>query len=162
MFRSLKQAENHDLKSAIIGNSQTVSVGDAIVPGATGHNAAIVGAASTSGYILGVIVGIVGLNGKVLEISTNYAAASNNETVGGISVKYIPSYLDFEFEADLQQAVGTTTNSGGLCWLNMYSVNGQLDETSVALFSGTAGQFWSYGNPSYSTTKVQGHWWKNL
>lgn len=163
MFRSLTQPDNHQIRYAPIGNSATVAIGDSIVPGATGHTTAVVNAASNStNPILGVVVGIIGAQSKVLEV-TSTTVGSSNETTNTVQVAYIPANLPFDYEADLTAAAGTTSaDNKGYCWFNMSSTAGKLDETSYALFSGTEGQFWSYGVTTYSTTKVSGHWAKFL
>lgn len=160
-FRPLKAVPEVDWKMAPIANSQTLAVGDAIIPAGTTHAAAVTGAAGSSGSVLGVIIGIIGNNGKILEVNS-YAAAADNETNAKIQAVYIPSYIPLEYEADLSAAAGTTTNSNLMQMFNMSgSVNGKLDETSTGVFS-TAKQFFSYGVTSYSTTKVIGHWVKTV
>ncbi len=163
-FVPLKEVPVTDFKSAVIANSETVAVGDALIPAATGHTKFVLGAASTTGRILGVCMAILGLNGKVTELQS-IAAGASNETNKTYSVLYIPSHLPVEYLADLSAAVDTTTDSGGLVSFNLNATNNTLDETSVALFSATQKQFVSYGNPDFpgiANTKVVGHWAQSL
>lgn len=155
-FRPLKEVPDHDFKVATIANSQTIAVGDAVVPGGTTHAAAVTGAAGTTNGVLGIVVSIQGPAGKVLEV-TSTTVSSTNETVGGVQAVYIPTYVPMEYEADLSGAAGTTSNSNLIQMFNLSgSVNGQLDETSTGAYS-TPKQFLSYGVTTYSTTKVIGH-----
>ena len=60
MLRPLTRVHDQDIKRAVLANAvgtgaYVISVGDAIQPGATGHNKFVTGAAST-GLISGVIV----------------------------------------------------------------------------------------------------------
>ena len=178
-FRPLREVPTRDLKRAVLANAVgssalTITIGDAIQPGATGNNSYVTDAA-TSGLVLGTVAAVVrsGIvvseKNSVTGSNTAYASAPNtavtqndNQTYKIWAVDYVPSNIPVEYEADLSQAAGTTTNSGGLCFLNLASGAATLDETSVALFGGTAGQFWSYGVTAYSTTKVIGHWYKVL
>ena len=179
-LKALKRPTDLELKKAVIANAVaanavTLKIGDVIQPGATGHNKFVVNAAST-GLVSGVIVALE-FAGKIMEVDTVIgvntastaagAAAINvhndNETTGFWKVVFIPSNLLVEYEADLSAAADTTTDSGGKCFLSLVSgTPGTLDETSVALFGGTAGQFWSNGVTTYSTTKVIGHIYKTL
>ncbi len=164
-FRPLKQVQYNDLKTVVIGNSQTLTVGDAIVPGATGHAKFAITGASVSTRVLGVVVAIVGAGGTVLELQSK-TVASNNETVGLIAVQYIPSSLDMEYEADMSAALATTTDSDGNgVSFNLGATAALLDETSVALGSATTKQFVSYGQSDVlgaPNTRVVGHWSKTL
>lgn len=146
-----------DVKFAVIGNSETITKFDAIIPGSTTHAAAVIGAKSTTGLILGVVTGIY-QNGKVLE-KNSVTVASNNETVGLISVSYIPAYLPMEYLADLTAAAGTTNYSNLMQMFNLGSSNATLDETSAGVFS-TQLQFFSYGTLTTNGTQVTGVWAK--
>lgn len=161
-FVPSRKVDDSDVKAFVIANSQTIAVGDAVIPAATTHAGAVTGAANTTGIILGVVRAILNPLGKPLEVNS-YAVASNNETVGGILAEITPCYIDLEYLADLSQVSGTTTSSNLMGQFNLStSVNGQLDETSYGVFS-TQKQFFSFGaNPQnasqvygkFSTTKV--------
>jgi len=164
-FRPLRQVSYNQIKTAVIGNSQTITIGDAVVPGATGHAKAAITAASVSTRILGVVIAIVKQDGTVLELSSK-TVASDNETNAKISVQFIPSSVDMEYEADMSAAIGTTTDSDGVgVSFNMGATAALLDETSVALASATTKQFVSYGQSDVigaANTKIVGHWAKTL
>ena len=183
MFLPSKEVPTHNLRRATIANAvgsatYTVSTGMAIQPGATGHNKFVTQATSTS-PILGVVMGLE-FGGKIAEVNSitgvNSALGSLSATAGVYSdnesntapwkVVYVPSFVRMDFYATLSGTAGTTTNSNGLCYLNLIAattgVTGgmQLDETSVTLI-GTPGQFWSYGyvsEPVPNKTIVMGHW----
>jgi len=177
MLKPNKKVLEQDVKNAVLANAvgtgaYVISVGDCIQPGATGHNSYVTGAAS-SGLVLGVITAIR-QSGKICEKTsiTGVAAAltgtpstgpgTDNETYKVWSVDYIPAYIDMEYVADIDAAAGTTTNSGGNGFLSLLGVSttaghaGTLDESSIALFGGSAGQFATYGVVPGTTTKVVG------
>lgn len=159
MLKPLRRPQDTELKKATIGNSITVAIGDDIQPGATTHAGAVV--QGTSGLLLGVVVGIE-QNGKISELGS-VTTASDNETTNKYVAVYIPTWSDMEYEADLSAAAGTTTGSNLMGFFNVVSgTGGNLDETSYVVFSGTAGQFFSYGVQPFSTTKVRGHFYKTL
>ncbi len=159
-FKPLRRPVETELKKATIGNSITVAIGDVVQPGATTHAGVVV--QGTTGLLLGVVVGIE-QNGKVSELNS-VATASDNETTNKYVAVYIPSYISMEYEMDLSAASGTTTGSGLMGFFNIVSATtgGTIDETSYVVFSGTAGQVFSYGVQSYSTTKIRGHIYKPL
>ena len=153
MFKPLKEVVSSDLKKAVIINSASIAVGDAIVPGATAANSEFVDVAtSTSALILGVVVGIEGKNGAVLEKSS-VTVASDNQTVGLIKAVYIPAYIDIEYEADLDNTIAVTTGSDGVGFMNLKDKD-ELSEASYVVFSGTAGQFKVFGQGSNSRKVV--------
>lgn len=175
MIRQNKKIQDQDLRKAVIANAvgvgaHVLSVGDAIQPGATGHVKFAAGAAS-SGLILGVIVSLE-YNGNVMELdsvtgvnSTSAVAGAtktgnDNETTGAWKVVYIPAYIPMDYTIDTSAALDTTTDSGGNVFLSLVGVSstagsaGTLNEASVALFGGTAGQFVSSGAAAGETTKV--------
>jgi len=135
-----------DMKVAVISLSSTVKVGDALIPGATGHNKSLKSAVNTTGMIVGVAVAIVGAKGNVLELNS-VTTASTNESSPVYYVQYIPlGTPGLQFKATLSAAAGTTTDSDGIGSFNLSSTDGAiLDETSIALFSATEKQFFSFG-----------------
>lgn len=152
-FVPLKPENITETKVAVIANSQTLSVGDVIIPDGT-NAAAVKTAANTTGIVLGVVKSIVQPGGIVGKNSVT--VASDNETKDQISVQYIPAYIDVEYEADLSQAAGTTSGSNKMGQFNLSTGDGGvLDETSYGVFS-TQKQFFSYGVSPESTTKVRG------
>src|ERR1035437_860431 len=157
MFRPLKYIAENDLKSATIANSQAITLGDAIQPAATGHNQ-FVTPATTSGLILGVVVSIL-QNGKVPEVST-VTVGSDNETTAKYTVRYIPSFVPMEFEADLDAAA--TGDNNAICFLTLATAATLNHSTASNLFGGTPSQFSSFGVSSFSTTKVRGRFYQTL
>lgn len=135
-----------DFEVRVIANSSLVTVGDALIPGATGHNKAVLGGANTAGMLVGVLVAILNSTYGVTELNS-VTTGSTNETTPVYYAQFIPlSTPSLKFRATLSQAAGTTTNSGGLGSFNLSSsLSGTLDETSIALFSATEKQFWSWG-----------------
>lgn len=140
-------------------------VGDVLQGSAAASSAFVQSADGTTGQVLGVVLSIVGANGLPLE-KNSVTVASDNQTVGKISVNYLPLYIPMEYEADLSAASGTTTGSAGIGTFNLSgSLAGQLDESSyVASTAAIASkQFASRGSsaslnvPGGSTSKVIGH-----
>jgi hypothetical protein len=160
MIRPLQRPIDTYLRKATIGNSITMAIGDVIQPGATTHAGAVV--QGTSGLLLGVVLGIE-QNGKISELGT-VTTSSTNETTNTYVAVYIPTWVVIEYEADLSNVSGTTANSNLPGFFNFVSgtSGGNLDETSYVAFSGTVGQFFSYGVTSYNTSRVKGHFYKTL
>ena len=173
-----KRYSDTDTKEAKIANAvgaagYVLSIGDAIQPGATGHNKHVVGAAS-SGLILGIVVSIK-KDGKVVEVdsvtgvNTTSALAgalqvgNDNETLGGWSVGYIPAYVPMEYKVDASAALDTTTDSGGKVSFPILGTSatkgqaGTINEAAPGLFGASAQLFVSAGIATGSTTKVVGH-----
>ena len=158
-----KEVPTHNLRRAVIANAvgtgtYTIGLGTVIQPGATGHTKFVTTAAATN-PILGVVIGIEYQN-KITELSsvagvngatTALAPGNDNETNGYWKVVYIPSNVNVDYVADMSAALGTTTDSAGNVWFNLITLTtgatgaATLDEASVALFSGTQGQFFSFG-----------------
>lgn len=158
-FKCLRRPQEGELKKATIGNSITMTIGDAIQPGATTSAGVVV--QGTTGLILGVVMSIE-QNGKVSELSS-VTTASDNQTTNKYVAVYLPTWSDMEFEADMNAAAGTTTGSDLVGFFNIVNgTGGTISESSYVAFSGTAGQFLSYGVQSYSTTKIRGHFYKTL
>jgi len=192
-FKPIYEVPTHQIRritlaNAIGSSTYTVQPYMALQPGATGHAGFATQATGTSTYpVLGVVMALYFKGAKVTELASvvgvNSASSgtqttigsvyNDNETYGFWSVDYVPSNLPIDYVADTSAATGTTTDSGGAVYLSLIAattgVTGgmQLSESTVALFSGTQGQFYSYGylndgvNPS-NTSKVVGHWSKVL
>lgn len=158
-FRPLRALPITDFKVAVIANSTTLAVGDAILGNVTAHAGSVIGASNTTARILGVVVAILGNNGTVTELNS-IAVASDNETSKKYLVQYIPTNIpNLEYEAQLTAAAGTTTDSDGVAVsFNMdTATNSKLLESGVALFAATTKQFVSTGATPYDNTKIFGH-----
>lgn len=154
-FIPLKEYDIADTQLAIIGNSEVIYVGDAIVPGATSHAPYVYRAAGTTGVVLGVVVAIEGVPGQanVTELN-NVTAGASNETTPVYYARYIPlTAPGIKFSAQLSGAAGTTNYSKAPGSFNILSTNsGQLDETTWAAYSTTEKQFFSLGLDPTDTT----------
>lgn len=170
MIIPLREVPTHNLRRATIANAiatstYTLAPGTALQPGATGHTK-FVTQATSSNPILGIVLGIeflngiselnsvIGVNAASTVAGTNIKASvyNDNETTGYYRVIYIPSNIPVDYTADLSANSGTTTDSAGNGFFNLIAATtgatggATLDETSITLFGGTAGQFWSYGS----------------
>jgi hypothetical protein len=183
MIRPLRRVTEYDVKRAVIANAvgtgaYPVSIGDAIQPGATGNAKYVTCAAATS-PILGIVTSLIVNTSKVTEKSTATGVASDllgavstgpgttNQTYLTWSVEFIPSYIPMEYEMDISAVAGSTTDSSAIGgYFNLLTLsatpnaagdtNSVLDEGSIAIFTGTQGQFVSYGYTPYNTKKVFG------
>jgi hypothetical protein len=153
MFKPLRYSAS-DLKYALIDNSQTLSVGELIIPGVQGDASVVLTAGGTDGAVLGAVMGIKGKDGKVLEVDTIVAEA-DNVTDKMIQVSYIPAHLPVEYEGDLDAAAETTDNSGAFGNFTVDSTGLLLDESTVQAFSVVENmQLFSYGLTGLNTTQV--------
>lgn len=156
-FKILKKTDELDYKSGAIANSVQLTVGDAIMPGATTHAAFLTSAINSTSQYTGIFTGVVAgifSNGKPAEVNT-VTVGSDNETTLKYSVEYVPTYIDIEWVVDMSGDLTTTTSSDlmGMFYLAYntaghfsatYGLTGQLDETSYAAFT-TQLHFFSYG-----------------
>lgn len=146
-FRPVREVPTHDLKRAIIANSQTsFQVGWALQTGAASgaHTKYVIGAANTS-PIVGIALAIEGKAGQVLELNSK-TTASDNETSGQISCIYVPSYIPISYKVVMDDPSETTAGSGGIGMMNLMSSDPtQLDESTYVIYSGTAAQFVTEG-----------------
>lgn len=155
MFTSSKPVSGEDIKYALIDNSQTLSVGEAIIPGVQTDTSVVLTAGGTLGAVLGVVLAIVGDKGKVLELNS-YVAEADNVTDKLVRVAYIPSYIPGTFISDLDAAAETTDNSGAFGNFSIDSTGLLVDESTVAAFSVVENmQLFSYGLTGRSTTEVE-------
>ena len=145
MFEVIKATSETDLKEAVIANSQTLSVGEVILPQLTGDANVVVTGGGTVRQLLGIVVAIQG-NNKILGVNT-HAAAADNETVDRVKVKYLPLSFEYELRARLTGDAGTTVDrTGGYAAFKVDSTGLLLDETASKTWTDTAGtQFISYG-----------------
>lgn len=151
MIKPVKYDEA-DFKYAVIANSQFVAVGDVLIPAAT--STFVLGGKNTTADLLGVVMAIVGKAGKVLELNSITASASN-QTVEQVQVAYLPfSIKDIEYLADLDAVAGTTPGSDGLgTFIISVGDSGVLSEASYLSFA-TEQQFFSYGVDANNSKQV--------
>lgn len=122
----------------------------------------VVGAAGTTGIILGTVLGIKNGPGagNVFLQEQKITAPLNNLLGGqGVSVDILAPMPPTTYVADLSGPAGVTANSTGFGYFNLSaSNNGQLDETSFAV--ATEKQFLSYGVNPGNSSQVIGVWTK--
>lgn len=144
-FKSLKAVAAEDVKYALINNSQTLSVGEVIIPAVQGDIACVSTGGGTTAGLLGVVLAVVGDRGRVLERDT-FAAASDNVTVAKVKVAYVPMYRDIEFSVDLDDVPETTDDSSAFGNFAVDSTGLLLDESTYTAFGTVSSkQFFSYG-----------------
>lgn len=143
-----------DLEYALIDNSQTISIGEAIIPGVQGDTSVILTAGGTLGPVLGVVLGFKDTAGSALEKSS-VAAASDNVTVAEIKAAYLPAYKDVRYISDLDAAAETTDNSSAFGNFSIDSTGLLVDESTVQAFSVLENmQLFSFGLTGKDTTQV--------
>lgn len=174
MFRPLRKVQDQDVKRIVLANAVgtsalTITVGDCIYLGATGHNNFATQATTTS-KILGVVTAIV-QKGKISEKTSitgvnsaltgtpSTGPGTDNETYQVWSVDYIPSYIPMEYEADIDAVAGTTTDDNGVgAYFTITSGSPGIVLNSSALISttavGSAEQITSLGYTPYNTKKI--------
>lgn len=145
-----------DAKSALIDNSQTLSIGEVIIPGVQGDTSVVLTGGGTTGLLLGVVTGFKDANGVSLEFNT-IVAESDNITDKQIKATYLPLYIGNpgEFLSDLDAAAETTDNSGAFGNFAVDSTGLLVDESTVVAFgTRSAVQLFSYGLTGKDTTQV--------
>lgn len=148
------------IENAILSNSITVKVGDAVIINTAAPHFVTVNGANT-GIILGTVVGIKNgqANGNIFLQESTVTTDSNNQTVDQVSVDILASQNIATYIADLDDPAGTTTNSQYFGYFNILaSDGGVLDESSYS--AGTEKQFLSYGLLKGSIDQVVGVWTK--
>lgn len=150
----------YKIEGAIIANSETIAVGDAVEINTSAPNT-IIGAKNTTGIILGTVLAIKNgpAAGSTYLQKNSVTVASDNATNAQISVDILASNNLTTMTADLDDTAGTTTNSQYRGYFNMApAANGQLDESSYS--ASAEKQFLSYGLVPGSTNQVFGVWTK--
>jgi len=180
MFRPYKNLPmgNQDYISYIIGNSQTIAIGDAITVGTGATSTFVYGAGTAASAtildpskVLGVVVGFLPINQTGSAVPTQELSSvtvpATNQTVAQIRAKFIPARLVDLWLADLNFATGTTTGSAGPGYFNLDG-NGTLAEssyvnpqTAVASYIASTLSFASFGvasnfGPNFTTSQVVG------
>ncbi len=143
-----------DVKYGLMDNSQTLSVGEVIIPGVQGDTAVVLTGGGTTGLLLGAVTGFKDKAGVSLEFNT-YAAESDNVTDKLVQVSYVPLAIVPEWISDLDAAAETTDNSSAYGNFAVDSTGLLVDESTVVAFgTRTAVQLFSYGLTGKDTTQV--------
>jgi len=144
-----------DLKSGLMDNSQTLTIGEVIIPGVQGDTSVVLTGGGTTSYLLGVTMGFKDFGGTSLEFNT-VAAAADNVTVRQVNANYLPFHIaSTEYLSDLDAAAETTDNSGAFGNFSVDSTGLLVDESTVSAFgTRTNTQLFSYGLTGVSTTQV--------
>lgn len=147
------------IEGAILTNSLTFSIGDAVIINTAAPEFVTVGA-GTTGIILGTIVGIKNgpASGSTYLQLNSVTTSSTNQTVEKISVDILASNNLTTMTADLDAAAGTTPNSQYFGYFDLSATAGQLDESTYS--ASVEKQFLSYGLLAGTTNVVQGVWTK--
>lgn len=143
-----------DLEYALLDNSQTISVGEAIIPGVQGDTSVILTAGGTLGAVLGVALGFKDTGGTALEFNS-VVAESDNVTDKQVKAAYLPAYKDVRWISDLDAAAETTDNSSAFGNFSIDSTGLLVDESTVQAFSVVENmQLFSFGLTGKNTTQV--------
>jgi len=155
MFTTNKAVSGEDVKYGLIENSQTISVGEAIIPGVSTDTSVVLTAGGTLGAVLGVVLSIVGDRGKVYEVDS-YVAEADNVTDKKVKVAYLPVFVPMTWLGDLDAAAETTDNSGAFGNFSIDSTGLLVDESTVSAFSVVENmQLFSFGLTGKDTTQVE-------
>jgi len=155
-FVPLKQTTGREVKKGLIDNSQTIAVGEVIIPAVQGDTSVIITGGGTTLDLFGVVLGIEGKAGKVLEVDS-YAAESDNVTDKMVQVSFVPLFIPMEFAATLDAAAETTDNSSAYGNFAVDATGLLLDESTYAAFGTKSNkQFFSNGLTPGTTTEVTG------
>lgn len=144
-----------DTKSALIDNSQALTIGEVIIPGIQGDTSVVLTGGGTTSYLLGAVLGFKDQNGNSLEFNA-YTAENDNVTDKKVNAIYLPLYIaNTEYVSDLDAAAETTDNSGGFGNFAVDSTGLLVDEsTYVAFGTRTNTQLFSFGLTGKDTTQV--------
>lgn len=150
-----RKGKTGPLEKKIITNSAVIRVGEAV-----NIESGFADSAGAGEAIYGVVAGIVGPNGEVLRNNGassdfdpigDYTAASDNQTVGKVSV-LIQTSKDAIYSAPADATLGTTTGSNLAGYRMDHTAGGlTLDESTAVT---TAAQWVSHGVDPEDSTKV--------
>ena len=149
MFTPIKQWAEQDTESYIIKKSTTLAIGDAVQFDNAAGSGYLVGCASTTSAVYGVVVGFVASPGGYTQQNlqgTTVVATATNQTTEMYRARVLPVRQSRLFLADLSQTAGVTSGSGDPGFFSIASTNGTLAETSYAIQTATALQFFSVGS----------------
>lgn len=154
MFTALKYDAQKDVKSAVMDQSQTLSIGEVIIPGVRSSQSVVLTGGGTTAGLLGVVAGFKDKGGAALEFES-YAAAADNDTNKKVEAVYFPLFIPTEFEVALDAAGNTTAGSGEYGNFAVDTTGLLLDESTYVAFGTIAAkQFFSFGLKKGSTTLV--------
>ena len=158
-FKPLRQQVWQDTRSAIIDNSQVLSIGEAIIPSIQGDVSVVLTAGGTDGLVLGVVLGFKDKSGNALEYNT-YTAENDNVTDKIVKAIYVPAHLHIDYESDLDADAETTDNSGAFAKFTIDATGLLADESTVtAPWASTDVlenmQLFSYGLTGKDTTQIE-------
>lgn len=151
-FKALRY-QNHDVKYGLIDNSQTLSVGEVIIPGIVsgGDTGVVLTGGGTTGFLLGSVTGFRDNRGTSMEYDT-WAAASNNVTSAMVQCAFLPLAIIPEWTTDLDDTSEVTDNSSSYGNFAVDSTGLLADESTwVAFSTRSAVQLFSYGLTGSST-----------
>ena len=131
-----------EIKEAVIANSETIQIGDFI----RFESGGVCDIDATTEDICGMAVDIVDNNGISLDSPTKgtvtgtwtasskqYAAASDNETVDGVRVRFVPATSRTVFLVKMDAADGTSgTAKIGKYYQILTSDASQIDESTIS------------------------------
>jgi hypothetical protein len=162
-FEPLSEVSGKDLKYGLIDNSQTLSIGEVLVPAVQGDVAVVNTGGGTTGALLGVVRGVVGKGLTPILEYNSYAAEADNVTDKMVQVSYVPMFLRNEWAGALDADAETTDNSQAYGNFAVDSTGLLLDEDSyVAYTTVIAKQFFSYGVIPASVRNVSGVFIKQI
>lgn len=157
-FKASRGVSGREVRRGLIDNSETLSIGEVIIPGVQGDTAVVKTGGGTTGLLLGVVIGINGTGatgGKVMEMAS-YAAESDNVTDKRVMVDYVPFMIPMTWFSDLDAAAETTDNSGAFGNFQLDSTGLLVDESTVVAYSTVEDmQFFSFGLTGRNTTEVE-------
>ena len=149
------------IENVILSNSQTYTIGDAVVINTSSPQFVSPNGTNTTGIVLGTILKFGGgtAGGNTYPLVNSITTASNNQTVAQISADILPTADQTVYIATLSANAGTTTNSQYFGYFNMVSgTAGTLNEASYS--ASVEGQFLSYGLVPGTLNQVMGVWTK--
>lgn len=150
----------YKVQSCMVAASQTLNVGDAVIINTAVPQTVITNGTNTTAAIFGTILAFKNgpANGSTYLQKSTVTTASDNVTNAQISCDVLLSNNLATLIADVDAALGTTTNSQYFGYFSVKSgVPGTLLESSYNT-SPSSRQFLSFGVVPGTTTQVFGIW----
>lgn len=147
------------LESAILANSITIQVGDAVIIDAAAPEFVTGNDTNVTLAVLGTVLNIKNgpAEGNTFLQKNSVTTSGTNQTVEKVSVDILLSNNLATLVADLDAPAGTTTNSQFFGYFAMDAgSNGVLDESSYS--ASTPKQFLSFGVVPGNQSQVFGIW----